>query len=351
MKAAVLNEWEQILYKEVPEPKLQEEEVLIRVKYAGVCGSDVTIYKGKHPTARTPVIPGHEFVGVIEEVRSIKRNDLQPGDRVVVEPLISCGECAACSSGNWHVCRTLKLLGIHTDGGSAQYVKAPAAKVIKLKDSISDRIAALTEPFAVGFHVNQRAGIKAGDKALIIGGGPIGLVIGIAAKRCGAEKVVFTELNDARIEIIKSFGFDAINPKRQDVTDLSAELTNGAGYDVVFEVSGSQGGLSSAIELCAIRGTVVLVGFPHKQPEIDVLKVIFKEINVVGSRVYTFQDFTRTVRMLEEIVESGQFDLDRIISDTMPMEQAEEAIRRMIAGDNLGKILLDCNVSGRERGL
>jgi 2-desacetyl-2-hydroxyethyl bacteriochlorophyllide A dehydrogenase len=340
MKAAVLTEWERIEVKEVPVPELGEEEILIKVKYAGVCGSDVTIYKGKHPTAKTPVILGHEFTGVIEKISSSKRTDLKVGDRVVVEPLISCGECAACKVGNWHVCRSLKLLGIHTNGGFADYVKVPAAKVIKLKDSINDRIAALAEPFAVGFHVNQQAGIKAGDKVLIIGGGPIGMVIGIVAKRCGAERVVFTELNDARIEIIKSFGFEAINPTKEDVAALSAEITEEAGYNVVFEVSGSQAGLTSATDLCGIRGTVVFVGFPHKRPEIDVLKTIFKELTLVGSRVYTFQDFTRTVRMLEEIVESKQYDLEKIISDTMPVEKAEEAIQQMIRGENLGKILL-----------
>ncbi|KGE18767.1 zinc-dependent alcohol dehydrogenase [Paenibacillus wynnii] len=340
MKAAVLTDWEHIEVKDVPVPVLGEEEILIKVKYAGVCGSDVTIYKGKHPSAKTPVILGHEFTGVVEKINSSKRSDLKIGDRVVVEPLISCGECAACQEGNWHVCRSLKLLGIHTDGGFADYVKAPAAKVIKLKDSMSDRIAALTEPFAVGFHVNQRGGTKAGDKVLIIGGGPIGMVIGIVAKRCGADRVVFTELNEARIEIIKSFGFEAINPSHEDVAALSAEITEEAGYDVVFEVSGSQAGLISATDLCAIRGTVVFVGFPHKRPEADVLKTIFKELTLVGSRVYTFQDFTRTVRMLEEIVESKQYDLERIISDTMPVEKAEEAIQKMIRGENLGKILL-----------
>ncbi|MBB3125409.1 2-desacetyl-2-hydroxyethyl bacteriochlorophyllide A dehydrogenase [Paenibacillus rhizosphaerae] len=340
MKAAVLNEWEHIEIKNVAVPELCDEEVLIKVTYAGVCGSDVTIYKGKHPTAKTPVILGHEFTGVVEKVNSSKRSDLKMGDRVVVEPLISCGECSACLEGNWHVCRSLKLLGIHTNGGFADYVKVPAAKVIKLKDSMSDRIAALTEPFAVGFHVNQRGGTKAGDKVLIIGGGPIGMVIGIMAKRCGAERVVFTELNEARIDMIKSFGFEAIHPGHEDVAALSAEITQETGYDVVFEVSGSQSGLLSSTDLCAIRGTVVFVGFPHKRPEVDVLTAIFKELNLVGSRVYTFKDFVRTVRMLEEIVESQQYNLEGMISDTMPVEQAEEAIQKMIRGENLGKILL-----------
>lgn len=340
MKAAVLKEWQRIELADVPVPELDEEEVLIKVKYAGVCGSDVTIYKGKHPTARTPVILGHEFIGVVEKVRSAKRQDLKPGDRVVVEPLISCGQCEACRTGNWHVCRTLKLLGIHTDGGFAEYVKAPAAKTIKLRDSISDKVAALTEPFAVGFHVNQQAGIKAGDKVLIIGGGPIGMVIGIVAKRCGAEQVVFTELNPERIRLIESFGFTAVNPTEEGASERLAAIAENEGYNVVFEVSGSQAGLASATEQCMIRGKIVFVGFPHKRPEVDVLKTIFKELTLVGSRVYTFQDFTRTVRMLEELVASGQYELEKMISDVLPAERAEEAIQQMIRGDNLGKILL-----------
>lgn len=342
MKAAVLKEWGRIDIVDALKPEIGEEECLIRVTYAGVCGSDVHIYKGHHPTAKAPVIPGHEFTGVVEAVNS-SRTDLRPGQRVVVEPLISCGECAACQAGDVHVCRTLKLLGIHTDGGFAEYVKADARKVIPIGDTISDRVATLAEPFAVGYHVNRQANLKAGDNVLVIGGGPIGTIVGIVARRNGAGRVVFSELNEARLEAIRSFGFDTIHPMNEDVAARTAELTDGAGFDVVFEVSGSQPGLIAATQLCKIRGTVVLVGFPGKRPEVDAMQVIFKELKLVGSRVYTFEDFKETVSMLEELAQSDGSDLERIVSDTMPLERVEAAIGTMIRGENLGKILLTYN--------
>lgn len=340
MKAAVLTEWEKIEYKEVPKPQINEGECLVRVAYAGICGSDLHIYNGHHPTAKAPVILGHEFVGVIEALKTSQPTTFKIGDRVVVEPLISCNACEACREGNWHVCRTLKLLGIHTDGAFAEYVKVDLKKVIKISDRLSDRVAALTEPFAVGFHVNQRAGLKNGDNVLVIGGGPIGLIVGMVAKIGGAAQVIFSEINPARIKQIESFGFTTINPTQNGAMETLNQLTDNAGFDVVFEASGSQPGLSFAVQACKIRGTVVLVGFPAKEPECDNLKVIFKELKLVGTRVYTFTDFQKTTKMLENIVQQKLFDLEKLISDTYELKDLEQALLVMKAGGNLGKILV-----------
>ena len=343
MKAAVLTEWEKIEMQDVPVPEIAAEECLIKVKYAGVCGSDLHIYKGHHPTAKAPVILAHEFVGTVEKINTKTATHIKVGDRVVVEPLISCGTCEACREGNWHVCKNLKLLGIHANGGFAEYVKVSAQKVIKIEDGLSDRIAALAEPFAVGFHVNQRAGVKNGDKILVIGGGPIGLIVGMVAKIGGASNIVFSEINPARIEQIKAFGFDkVINPATEDALVRVAELTDNEGFDVVFEVSGSQPGILFATQACRIRGTVVPVGFPGKVPEYDVMKVIFKELSVVGSRVYTFNDFKKTVNMLENVVKNNVFDVEKLISDTYSLDDLEKALIAMKEGKNLGKILIAC---------
>ncbi len=243
--------------------------------------------------------------------------------------------------GNWHVCRNLKLLGIHTNGGFAEYVKVSVDKVIKVDDAVPDRIAALAEPFAVAFHVNRRAGVKNGDSVLVIGAGPIGLVVGMTAKVCGVSSVVYSELNADRIGWVKSFGFnDVINPKIEDTVVRCNELTDNAGFDVVFEVSGSQPGLLFATQACKIRGTIVPVGFPGKVPEFNILQCIFKELSVIGSRVYTFQDFKKTIKMLENIVKNRIYDLDRLISDTFSLEELEKAFTIMGKGANTGKILI-----------
>lgn len=340
MKAAVLTAWNQIEQQDIPVPEIKAGECLINVICAGVCGSDVYIYGGHHPTAVTPLVLGHEFVGVVEDIKPTKPTDVSVGDRVVVEPLISCGACEACREGNWHVCRSLKLLGIHVNGGFAEHIKVSADKVIKISDSVPDRIAVLTEPFAVGFHVNRRAQLKNSDTALIIGGGPIGLIVGMVAKVSGASQVVFSEINPARIELIRAFGFHAMNPTEEDPAAHINELTNNAGFDVVFEVSGSQPGILLATQACKIRGTIVPVGFPAQKPEFDVLQVIFKELTLIGSRVYTFSDFKKTVKMLENIVVNSLFDVEKLISDSYSLAEFETAIRKMKAGKNRGKILI-----------
>ncbi|AZO93783.1 zinc-binding dehydrogenase [Halocella sp. SP3-1] len=342
MKAAVLTDWEKIEVKDVAKPEIDDGECLIKVSYAGVCGSDVHIYGGHHPTAQAPVILGHEFVGIVKEIKD-SSCDIRVGDRVVVEPLISCGICEACREGNWHVCKELKLLGIHSNGGFAEYVKVSVDKVIKTSKNLTDHAAALTEPFAVGFHVNQRAGMKNGDKVLVIGAGPIGLIVGMVAKISGASEVVFSEINLDRIKQIKSFGFEnVINPKEGDEIAKANEITNNQGFDVVYEVSGTEAGLSLAAQACRIRGTIVPVGFPNGIPKFDMLKVIFKELNIVGSRVYSFDHFRKTVDMLEKIIKNELFDLEKLISEIYQIEDLEKAIKVMQKGKNLGKILIEC---------
>jgi len=176
----------------------------------------------------------------------------------------------------------------------------------------------------------------------VIGAGPIGLGVGITAKASGASSVVYSEINTDRIEQVKSFGFtDVINPVTEDALKKAGELTDQAGFDVVFEVSGSQPGILFATQACKIRGTIVPVGFPAKIPEFNLLQCIFKELSVIGSRVYTFQDFIKTVKMLENIVKNRTYNLDRLISGTFRLEELEKALVIMERGENTGKILIE----------
>jgi 2-desacetyl-2-hydroxyethyl bacteriochlorophyllide A dehydrogenase len=341
MKAAYLTDWKKLGVEELPVPQLADGEALVRVSYAGICGSDVHIFEGNHPTAKAPMIMGHEFVGIVERIAGDKKNGIEIGDRVTAYPLISCGRCAACLEGNPHVCRSLKLLGIHTDGGFAEYVAVQTQSLVKVDAQLDDQVAALSEPFAVGVHVNERAGIREGSTVLIIGGGPIGLICGMVARYNGAGQIVYSEINPERIAQIKAFGFpDVIDPRTEDANARTATLTSDRGFDVVLEVSGSQPGLIFATQACAIRGTIVPVGFPGKRPEFDILQCIFKELTLVGSRVYSFGHFTKAVRMLEDMVISGKADPSRIISDVYPVVKSQEALQKMVDGRNLGKILI-----------
>ncbi|MDI4647780.1 zinc-dependent alcohol dehydrogenase [Cohnella hashimotonis] len=344
MKAAVMEQWGSIELRDVSMPELGDNEVLIKVKYAGICGTDLHIYEGHHPTATPPLIPGHEFVGTIERIRASLPTDLREGDRVVAEPLISCGACEACREGTPHVCRSLKLLGIHTNGAFGEYVKASLDKVIRVDDRLPDTIAAMAEPFAVGYHVNRRAGTGRGDRVLIIGGGPIGLIVGLVARERGASMVAFSEINPARLEQVRSFGFeDSIRPATEDPAERAGELTGGEGFDIVIEVSGSQAGMQLATEVCRIRGKVVFVGFPSKQPQVNVLQGIFKELTFIGSRVYTFDDFRATVKLLGRMTADPALGIERLITDICAVEELEASIHAMKEGRSNGKILIGFN--------
>ncbi|MBE6612327.1 MAG: hypothetical protein E7632_07535 [Ruminococcaceae bacterium] len=337
MKAALLKTWNNMELTQLEKPVIGEGEALIRITYAGVCGSDITVYSGKHPTATAPVVIGHEIIGVIEEIAP--NDNFKVGDRVTVEPLISCGECEACRKGHKHVCKSLKLLGIHENGGYAEYTKASIDKLVKIPEGLSDELGALAEPFAVGYHVVARSGLVPGEDALVIGGGPIGLVVALSAMYAGGN-VVISEVNENRLALAESLGIKTVNPTKCDVNAAFAEMTNGNGFDVVYEASGSKPGILMTTDACKIRGRIVPLSLAGVPVEFTLGKVSFKEMSVIGSRVYTFEHFCKGVEMLAEI--AAKKDIRPLVSDILPLDDAQKAIDMMKGGVNRGKILIDC---------
>jgi len=195
MKAAYYAQKQNIELVDLDLPKPKKDEALIRVKYAGICGSDLHVYHGAHPTAKFPVIPGHEFVGELVELGEDAVTDIKPGEIVVAQPFSSCGVCEACISGNDNVCRDLKLLGAHKDGCFAEYVTVQAKKMYRIPGGVDLKLAALTEPLAVAVHDVRNSGLKVGQTALIIGGGPIGIFIAMVAQLAGAQ-VYISEVSE-----------------------------------------------------------------------------------------------------------------------------------------------------------
>ncbi|MBQ3865692.1 MAG: alcohol dehydrogenase catalytic domain-containing protein [Clostridia bacterium] len=337
MKAAYLRSWENMEITELEKPVLKEGEALIRMRYAGVCGSDITVYTGKHPTATAPVVIGHEILGTVEEICG--ESEIKAGDRVTVEPLISCGTCEACRRGFGHVCKSLKLLGIHENGGYAEYTKARIEKLVKVPDSLPDELAALAEPFAVGYHVVSRSGLQPGQDALVIGGGPIGLVVALSAKAAGG-KVLVSEVNEKRLETAKKLGLETVNPAKGELDAYVRDRTDGNGFDVVYEASGSRAGILTCTDVCKIRGTIVPMSLSGAPVEFVLGKVSFKEMSVVGSRVYPFDHFKKGVERLAEI--ASKQDLTPLVSDILPLDEAQKAVDMMRKGENAGKILIRC---------
>lgn len=337
MIAAYTYGVEKMDIRELPRPEIGEGEALIEITYAGVCGSDITMYRGLHPTSQPPVVLGHEIFGVVRDIAG--RGDIKVGDRVTAEPLLFCGECEACRQGFGNVCGKLRLIGIHLNGAHAQFVKAGVNKLVPLKTDIPDKLAALAEPFAVAYHVCARAGMHAGDDALIIGGGPIGNVVAIMARATGAN-VTVSEPNPVRRATAEALGLRTFNPLDGDINEMARSKTGGAGFDVVIESSGSKAGILSTTALCKIHGVIVPMALAGTPVDFVLGQVSFKEQTVVGSRVYSFLHFRRGVETLEKLYADG-VTLDPLISDIMPLSDAQRAINMMISGENACKILLD----------
>ncbi len=298
MKAAIWKSINNIVIEEIDIPEIENGEVLIKVAYAGICGSDITILNGKHVTARPPVILGHEFSGIIEESRSMH---LKKGDKVVVEPLIPCGICKSCKEGNFHVCSDLKLLGIHENGAFAEYVKADANKTFKIPDNIQLLDAAMIEPFSVALHGIDSSHMKIGDSVLVVGAGPVGIFTGLLALYHGARKVIISEVSDFRYNFIKKLGFLPFNSaKNGDLSKYIVENTDNNGTDIAFECGGTASSVKACLSSLGIKGKLIQIGIPKELVETDYRNIAYKEQEIIGVRVYSSGVFMRAINFLSE---------------------------------------------------
>ena len=287
-------------------PEVGPGEVLIKAAYAGVCGSDMIIYQGVHPRAKAPLVMGHEFSGTIVK----GHRTLPPGTPVTVYPLLSCGTCDPCRNGYAHVCNTLKLIGIDCDGGMADYVKVPEDKVLPIPASLSLKLGAFIEPVAVGVHAVGRSGYKPGDSAVVYGAGPIGLCVASCLSYFGASRVMVVEANPHRLEVARQLGFTPIDAVNDDIRAKVAEHTRGRNADLAFDCAAHPSVHSTLLDILRVQGTSVVVGSYKKPPEVDLLKVEFKELTLIGTRVYTRRDFEVAIAILQ----SGRIDFDRLLT-------------------------------------
>ena len=308
MKAAVIREYGKIALEEVKDPELADNNLLVRVKYASICGSDQHLFKGEfHPRTHLPHIPGHEFAGVVEQVGKSVRN-FQPGEKVTVDPIIWCGKCAPCQAGHYPACITLKLYGIDVDGGFAQFISVPAEKVYKVPGHISDEFAALIEVLSIGFHASGRAGLGPADDILIMGAGKVGQSILHAASTLTKGRIFIADILDERLAIAASAfpNLTVINTVRTDAAKFIYEQTNGRGVDIAFEAVGHEvnvEGRFNPVRTCinAIKGggTVCVLGLGDHPVDILMKELIWKEARIVASRV-SHGEFAKAINALDK---------------------------------------------------
>jgi 2-desacetyl-2-hydroxyethyl bacteriochlorophyllide A dehydrogenase len=340
MKAAILTNWKQIEISEIAAPTAGPGEVLINVGCAGICGSDVHIYKGTNPIAVTPVVPGHEFAGRIAALGA-NVTGLDMGCRVAVQPLRFCGACTPCKRGTPHVCEKLIVVGVNQNGGFAEHVVVPADCVFPIPDSLPDETAALAEPFSIATHSLRRGGITSSDRVLVIGAGPIGLYTALTARYLGARQVHISEPNPQRREVASSYGFACTDPTSTGAIESIRAISDGEGFDLVSETSGSEAGFDFAAEATSVQGRIVLLGFPHggKAP-INVTRAIIKELSLIGSRVCTRDQFRATLTMLNDLQQSGSVDLEALHTQPRPLAELERSILDVANGSESAKILI-----------
>jgi (R,R)-butanediol dehydrogenase/meso-butanediol dehydrogenase/diacetyl reductase len=316
---------------EVSKPNIEHGEVLVGVEACGMCGSDLFILSGAHPRAKAPLTIGHEFCGRVIEVDT-KASGLHEGDRVAVFPLISCGECLMCKTGNSHVCRQLKLYGIDAPGGMAEFVKLPLDSLIPI-GAMSPKIGALIEPLAVAVHGVRRAPVHEAKTIAVIGAGPIGLLTALVAQNRGTAQVVVSDVLPSRVALAKELGLKALSAG-DEMSEFISNATNGEGADVVFECVGVGATATSMIQLARCCGTVINLGVFKKPAEVDLQTLNFRQITLVGSRVYTREDFKTAVRLAPEL------PLAPIVTDLFPLEKVGAAFQKFRAGEDVCKVLM-----------
>ncbi|WP_276358110.1 zinc-dependent alcohol dehydrogenase [Cohnella caldifontis] len=344
MKAAIYEGSHTIRVGECVPVEPGPDEVRISVAYAGICGTDLHLYHGRMDHRVTlPHVMGHEMAGIVESVGSGVTN-VAAGDRVVVMPLISCGSCPACLAGHGHICQRLKFIGIETPGAFQASMTVPAHTVLPIPDSLSLKLGAMIEPLAVACHDVRIGDVRSGERAVVLGGGPIGTLIAMVAKAKGAN-VLVSELNPYRIRLLEEMGIETINPKEADVAERVDRLTGGAGCDIVFEVTSSPAGARLMTQLPRTRGRIVVVGIFGDPPPVDLHRFFWRELKLFGARVYEKEDFEQAIAWAA----SGELPLDRLISDIYPLDRLEEGFRQMESGGGVMKILLDCGFAAAER--
>ena len=308
-------------------------QVEIEVAYTGICGTDLHILHGAMDArVALPAVLGHEMSGVVSRVGP-GVEDVAPGERVTVMPLDWCGECPACRSGNEHICHRLNFIGIDSPGSMQTHWLAPARVTIPLPDGLPLEAAALAEPTAVAVHDVRRAGLRPGEQAVVVGGGPIGLLIACVAAAGGADVLVF-EPNEARREFARSLGLRAEDPAAEGIVD---EWTGGAGAPLAFEVSGAAAGIETAIQSLAVRGRLVVVAIHAQPPPVNLFRVFWRELTLIGARVYRREDFEEALQLLA----AGAIPAEKLVTSVRGMGEAAAAFAALERGEEL-KILIDC---------
>ena len=285
MKAIKVIEPFKVEIVDVPKPEIKnKDDVIVRITSGGICGSDIGIYNGTNSLATYPRLIGHEFGGIVTEVGQ-DVTSVKVGDKVAVDPVVSCGHCYACKIGRHNVCSTLEVMGVHRDGGFAEFVCAPESNIYKFHKDFDESFLGLVEPFTIGVEINRRGQITKGDKVLIMGSGPIGIAAMQVAKRNGAE-VIMTDLVKERLDKALSMGADeVVLVSEEDLEERLLKFTDGEGIPVIVDTICIPSSFEQSVQLACPAGRIVVLGLKNVPSQITMADITKKELTIAGSRL------------------------------------------------------------------
>jgi len=320
MKALVLRQPGEAAIQQVPDAVVADGEILLKVSYVGLCGSDLNSYRGKNPMVSYPRIPGHEVAATI--VESSKSNPhLTAGMNVTLSPYTQCGKCPSCLRGRPNACQFNETLGVQRDGALAEYISVPASKLYTANLGLKE--LCLVEPLTVGFHAVARGRVTADDTVAIFGCGGVGLGV-IAAAGFRSARTIAIDVDDVKLALaLKSGATDTINTTREPLHERLQELTAGRGPDVVIEAIGLPQTFRAAVEEVAFTGRVVYIGYAKEPVAYETRLFVQKELDILGSRNALPEDFREVIQMLE----AGRFPVEQAISHTVSLDEAPRVLR------------------------
>lgn len=306
------------LEKPVPGPG----EALIKVMSAGICGSDIGAFRGSNVLVSYPRVIGHELAGIIESIPEDNPKGFKVGDKVIVDPYLYCGSCYPCSIGRTNCCTSLHVLGVHVDGGMAEYFCHPADMLVKMPEDMSWTDAALAEPLTISLHGIHRGGLKAGEYCAIIGAGPIGLLAGMIAQAYGAHAILL-DLVQERLDFAKELGIEyTINSGKEDPEKRIFEITGGVMAQQVMECSGANAAIRSTLDYVSNAGRITLTGWPKKETPLPTDAITRKEVDIRGART-SAGEFEEAI----ELIYTKKVDAAKILTKIISVDEAPETIR------------------------
>lgn len=324
MKAIRIYEPGRIVCEETSKPTPGPGEALIRIVAAGICGSDINTFRGTNGLVSYPRLIGHELAGIVESIPEDNIKGIQVGDRVIIDPYLYCGECYPCSVGRTNCCNNLRVLGVHIDGGMAEYHCHPADMLIRIPEYMDWTAAAIAEPLTISLHGIHRGGLKAGEYCAIYGAGTIGILAGMVAQAYGAHAIVIDLLQE-RLAFAKSVGIEfAIDGTKGNVPEIVKQVTNGKMCQLVMECSGANTCIRETLDLVCHAGRITLTGWPHTETMLPTDIITRKEIDIRGART-SVGEFEEAI----ELICSGRIDVSSILTKTVSISEAAETLLDM----------------------